>query len=402
MTTLRSIPPWVTWITGSGPVRRHVMFCLGAGMIYGMTAAIMAHSAWLGLISTGVFWLLLCCMAATFLLFFTLVRSGWSQRFEDPVLAFPHGMVSILIIVLAYVLIGEYRGDTIILLAQAVAVAMFRLRPRQCLLLGGWAALCVSLAQFGLVWSGAPGFSWQRGLTHFTVSAVSLMALAVVAMWISAMRVRISRQADELRQTLVQAQALATTDMLTGLLNRRAMTDQLETELARVCRSGDPVCVALIDIDHFKKVNDHYGHRMGDEVLRAFAALAQGDLRQVDQLGRWGGEEFLLMMPHVDATQAWVAVERLRNRIAAHPMGDSGTLVVTISAGLAQFSPGESLDRWIERADQALYQAKQAGRNRTLIAETPPATAATQTGAQSTARGPAPAATVVRLQPSSP
>jgi diguanylate cyclase (GGDEF)-like protein len=401
MTTLRSTPPWVNWITGTGPVRRHAMFCLGAGLIYALTAAIMAHSAWLGLISVRVFWLLLGCMATTFLLFFGLVRSGWSQRFEDPVLAMPHGMVSILIIVLAYVLIGEYRGDTIILLAQAVAVAMFRLRPRQCLILGGWAALCVSLAQFGLVWSGEPGFSLQRGLTHFTVSAVSLMALAVVAMWISAMRVRISRQADELRQTLVQAQALATTDMLTGLLNRRAMTDQLESELARVSRSGSPVCVALIDIDHFKKVNDHYGHRMGDEVLRAFASLAQGDLRQVDQLGRWGGEEFLLMMPHVDASQAWVAVERLRNRIAAHPMGDSGNLTVTISAGVAQFSPGESLDRWIERADQVLYQAKQAGRNRCLIAEMPQAApAASPPPVQAVARGPA--APVVRLHPSSP
>ena len=400
MTTLSSTPPWVNWITGTGPVRRHVMFGLGAGLIYALTAAIMAHSAWLGLISAEVLGLLLGCMAATFLLFFVLVRSGWSQRFDDPVLAMPHGMVSILIIVLAYVLIGEYRGDTIILLAQAVAVAMFRLRPRQCLLLCGWAALCVSVAQFGLVWSGEPGFSLQRGLTHFTVSTVSLMALAVVAMWISAMRVRISRQSDELRQTLVQAQALATTDMLTGLLNRRAMTDQLESELARVSRSGNPVCVALIDIDHFKKVNDHYGHRMGDEVLRSFASLAQGDLRQVDQLGRWGGEEFLLMMPHVDASQAWVAVERLRNRIAAHPMGDSGNLTVTISAGLAQFSHGESLDRWIERADQALYQAKQSGRNRCLIAEQPPATSPSPVPAAP--RGPnASVAPVVRLHPSS-
>ena len=371
MTTLSSTPPWVTWITGSGPVRRHVMFCLGAGMIYALTGAILAHSAWLRVIEPQVFWLLLGCMSATFVVFFALVRSGWSQRFEDPVLALPHGMISILIVVLAYVLIGDYRGDTIILLSQAVAVAMFRLRPRQCLFLGAWAAACVTVAQIGLVWSGAPNFSLQRAVTHFIVSTVSLMALAVVAMWISAMRVRISSQADELRRTLVQAQALATTDMLTGLLNRRAMTDQLESELARASRSGNPVCVALLDIDHFKKVNDHYGHRMGDEVLRALASLAQGDLRQVDQLCRWGGEEFLLMMPHVDASQAWVALERLRNRIAAHPMGDSGNLTVTLSAGVAEFCPGEPLERWIERADQALYRAKQEGRNRCLIADAP-------------------------------
>ena len=399
MTTLRSIPPWVTWITGTGPVRRHVMFCLGAGLIYAITGAILAHSVWLGLIPERVFWLLLGCMLSTFVVFFTLVRSGWTQRFEDPVLALPHGMVSVLMVVLAYVLIGDYRGDTIILLAQAVAVAMFRLRPRQCLFLGAWATGWLSLAQFGLVWTGASNFSVHRGLTHFGVSAASLMALAVVAMWISAMRQRISRQSDELRQTLVQAQALATTDMLTGLLNRRAMTDHVDNELACISRSKHPACVALIDIDHFKKVNDHYGHRMGDEVLRAFASLAQGDLRQVDKLARWGGEEFLLLMPHLEASQAFVAVERLRNSIAVHPMGDNGTFNVTISAGIAQFRPGETMDQWIERADHALYRAKQEGRNQCLIDDSVPAVPPADTAPPAAPASRAP--NVVRLQPSS-
>ena len=381
MTPIPLLTPAFHWIVGHHtPVRRHVMYCLGAAMIYGLTLLIMAHAAWLGIISHRLAWLLLACMVTTFVVFFTLVRSGWSQRFEDPVLTLPHAMVSLTIIVMAYVMVGDYRGDVIILLAQVLAVSMFRLRPREMMFLGCWATGLLTLAQIGLVWAGTPGFPPERALAQFIVCSISLLALSVVAMWISAMRVRISRQSDELRRTLVQAQALATTDVLTGLLNRRAMTDQLEDEMGRADRTAWPVCVALIDLDHFKRVNDQHGHRTGDEVLRTFAALAQGELRQVDRLARWGGEEFLLLMPHVEAPQAWVALERLRKCIAQHPMGEQAALTVTISAGVAQWLPGESLDQWLERADKALYQAKRSGRNRCLIADSVPVSAALPAG----------------------
>ena len=369
-------PPWFTsayhWLAGHDPnVRRHVLFSLVAGQLYAVGLLVMYHAAWLGLVETRIVHILTFCMLGTLVLFMGLIRSGWSARFDDPVLTLPHAMVSLLVIVLAYVMVGDYRADVIILLGQVIAVSMFRLRPKESFFLGLWGVGWLALAQFGLVWAGTPGFSIQRAVAHFIVSSVSLLALGLVAMWISAIRVRILRQSEELRATLVQAQSLATTDMLTGLLNRRSMTEFMETELQRALRAGHSVCVAMIDLDHFKRVNDLYGHRMGDEVLCGFSAVAVGDLRQVDRLARWGGEEFLLLMPHVEQAQALVAVDRLRERMAAHPMGEQGALTVTISAGIAQWQPGEGLEHWLERADQALYAAKHSGRNQCRMAEAP-------------------------------
>lgn len=340
-----------------------MLYCLAGGQLYTVGLLVMAHAVYLDLVEARVVYILGLCMLGTLAVFAALIRSGWSMRYEDPVLTLPHAMVALLIIVLGYVLVGDYRADVIILLGQVIAVSMFRLRPRESFFLGLWGVGWLALAQFGLVWAETPGFGMERAFAHFIVSSVSLLALGVVAMWVSAIRVRVLRQADELRATLVQAQALATTDVLTGLLNRRSMTEYIEAEMQRATRSGHALCIALIDLDHFKRVNDVYGHRMGDEVLCGFSAVAVGDLRQIDRLARWGGEEFLLLMPHVEQAQAWSAMERLRTRMAAHPMGDHGALTVTLSAGIAQWRPGETLEQWLDRADLALYAAKHSGRN---------------------------------------
>ncbi len=371
-------PPWLTaiyhWLAGhDSGVRRHVLLCLVAGLLYTVGLLVLYHAAWLGLVAPPVVHLLMLCMVSTLGVFIGLIRSGWSRRFQDPVLTLPHAMVSLLVMVLAYVMVGDFRADVIILLGQVIAVSMFRLRPRESFFLGLWGVGWLAVAQCGLVWAHTPGFGVERALAHFVVSSVSLLALGLVAMWVSAIRVRILQQSEELRATLLQAQSLATSDVLTGLLNRRSMTEFMESELSRAVRGGQPVCVAIIDLDHFKRVNDLHGHRMGDEVLRGFAAVAVGELRQVDRLARWGGEEFLLLMPHIEQAQAWVAADRLRGRMAVHPLGEEGALTVTISAGIAQWQPGESLEQWLDRADQALYAAKAGGRNQCRLAQPPAA-----------------------------
>jgi diguanylate cyclase (GGDEF)-like protein len=171
---------------------------------------------------------------------------------------------------------------------------------------------------------------------------------------------------------------MATTDMLTGLLNRRQMEEVLEAEMGQAQRQGHGLCVAMIDLDHFKRVNDVHGHRMGDEVLRRFAELLKREGRQVDRCGRWGGEEFLLLMPHANLPQARLALERIRKRLSDLPMREHDTLRVTLSAGVAQWVPGESVDGWLERADHAMYEAKHSGRNRVLTASSESGFAATE------------------------
>jgi diguanylate cyclase (GGDEF)-like protein len=256
-------------------------------------------------------------------------------------------------------------------MGQVIALSMFRLRPQATMFLGAWTVGWLLAVQGWLVYAQEPGFDGVRALAHVLVSTSGLLAMSLVAMWISAMRSRISSQAKKLRHTLLQAQALATTDGLTGLLNRRRMLAHLDEELAQAAQTRRPVCVAIIDLDHFKRINDWHGHRAGDEVLQGFSAFALRQLRQVDKLARWGGEEFLLLLPHVQHEQARVALERLCQQVAQQPMGEQHHVPITVSVGLAQWTPGEDLACWLDRADRALYEAKQSGRNRCVVAMSP-------------------------------
>ena len=160
-------------------------------------------------------------------------------------------------------------------------------------------------------------------------------------------------------------------DALTGLFNRKHMQDLLRQECERFARSGQGFCVALIDLDHPKRVNDAYGHQMGDAVLVGVARAAQGALRENDVICRWGGEEFLVLMRDNDpASQGLQAMTRLRRQVTElRPAASAPDLSVTFSAGLAVSQPGEAIVQMLERADRALYTAKSSGRNQDALAE---------------------------------
>jgi two-component system, cell cycle response regulator len=158
---------------------------------------------------------------------------------------------------------------------------------------------------------------------------------------------------------------LAMIDPLTGLWNRRAFTEAMEREILRAQRHGHALSVLLLDVDHFKKVNDTYGHESGDQVLKGVAAALQRIARRSDQVGRWGGEEFVLGLAHAAMAGARVAAERLRRAIAETEvtLPDGATVRVTASIGIAHVARGEALESVLARADQAMYNAKFRGRN---------------------------------------
>ena len=171
---------------------------------------------------------------------------------------------------------------------------------------------------------------------------------------------------DQLRQRNADLDRLSRTDVLTGMYNRR----HLEQELARLhndsVRHDAPLCVLLLDLDRFKHVNDTYGHRAGDDVLQEFASRLSRELRAGDIGGRWGGEEFLVIMPRTDLVEGLALAERIRSVIAAAPVvSGSDSIVMTVSGGCA-LGPGDSPASLVQAADHGLYRAKEEGRNRVV------------------------------------
>lgn len=166
------------------------------------------------------------------------------------------------------------------------------------------------------------------------------------------------------------ATTLIEVDEVTGVLTRHAMDRELKEELARACRGKAPFAVAMADIDHFKEVNDAYGHPFGDYVLAELAARLTDGLRPYDQVFRYGGEEFLLLLPETSPDKARRVLDRLRDRIGAAEIRDGDlAATVTLSIGVSGFASGCSIERLIADADAALYRAKEAGRNRVELAQ---------------------------------
>jgi diguanylate cyclase (GGDEF)-like protein len=189
---------------------------------------------------------------------------------------------------------------------------------------------------------------------------------------ISSWRNRLAAQRKDLKIALEQVQQMATHDVLTGLYNRRFMQDRLEDAVKRFERYGERFTIVLIDLDHFKRVNDQYGHKVGDQALMAFANASGIVLRETDIIARWGGEEFIFLLPNTNADKALIALARLRHTLATCAVSsDVPSLRVKFSAGVAVHETIAPLNGTLERADEALYKAKSEGRDRDVTAPPP-------------------------------
>ena len=212
-------------------------------------------------------------------------------------------------------------------------------------------------AQLAMTWT-APGSIAATGNAWLL-----FLLIAAVAIWASHAQLR-------LLVDLLGARSDAAHDPLTGLANRRAAADRLEAERRRALRRGEPLSVLLLDLDHFKRVNDQWGHAAGDRVLVAVAQVLHDELRGIDLAVRHGGEEFLTILPGTGTAAALEVADRLRERIARlRPPLPAAAPGITVSVGVATLLPGEGVGNLVGRADAALYAAKTAGRNRCLAAQ---------------------------------
>ncbi len=234
-----------------------------------------------------------------------------------------------------YILVGAFTTLLIILLMRAAAAASGALDGQ----------------------SSAEGARWLAVVFLISMGVILSITLGFVYMTVE--------RAERLNFEL------AMKDMLTGLANRRAITDQLLNTVARAQRQGQYLSVVMLDIDHFKQVNDSYGHQAGDMVLRGVAQTLQSRLRAQDQIGRFGGEEFLVILPDTNLEGAQTLAEALRTAVEATPtQWGAHSIAVTISIGVrgGAVTGGDTADSLVGAADAALYRAKQNGRNRTELA----------------------------------
>lgn len=297
-----------------------------------------------------------------------LIRSGWSRRLQDPSMTQWQIRYALACNAAAYVLLGQARGVTPAILSLVLMFGIFGMTARQLAANMVYALLVFAAALVAVAVLDEPGHSPALEAGHGAMIVLVLMGSTFIAIRLQRIRRRLMQQKRQLSEALERISHLATHDELTGLVNRRHMAELIGMELQRCERAGRPLVLALLDLDHFKAINDTEGHAVGDQVLQAFARAVQATVRKTDRLARWGGEEFVLMLYDSDAANALGLLERVRANVQAMALACGGrSLRVTVSIGVALSRPGEPMDRVLERADIALYAAKSQGRNRVVL-----------------------------------
>lgn len=340
-----------------------------AAVNFVICTAVLAYAVSVGAVNATAGWALSVYTVGNCLLFYGLLRSGFNLRFADPSLTLPQIIVAITCVVGGYAILEDSRGASLMLLVLVLVFGLFNLTASQARLAAFFALIAQGLTMLAMNTLEPGRYPVRQELIHFLFACTTLPTISLLAGQLSDLRARLRARKDELAVAVERIQTLATRDELTGLFNRRHMVEALALQKKFSDRGGRVFCLAILDIDHFKRVNDTHGHGAGDEVLRNFAQCVQHELRDSDVIARWGGEEFLLMLTECRVGQADAMMERVREVVNSTLMcPDRPDLHIRFSAGLAEQRFDEEVADTIERADQALYRAKRAGRNRTVLA----------------------------------
>lgn len=342
-------------------------------VVYAVFAVVQHVEVLAGLIDERDSWWLTAWNLSGGAAFYVATRTGLSRRVaDDRLLTLSQSLWAMVGIAWSYAITGPARGGVMLIMLLVLNFGMFALRPQQ--------ARALALAGFGLigtvmVWKGLYDplhYDPRVEALHFVFAGIVMASVATLSIRLGKLRARLHQQRSELAQALQRIQALATCDELTGLTNRRAAMERMQQELAVRGRGAPLMSVALIDLDHFKRINDSHGHAAGDAVLRRFADSARDTVRVGDTMSRWGGEEFLLVMPATSTSEAMATMARLRQRLQQQGFDDiAHGLAVSFSAGVAECVGPADLEAAIERADAAMYEAKNAGRDRVVAAAEP-------------------------------
>jgi diguanylate cyclase len=337
-------------------------YALGATVLL-----IYAHAGTIAILIPSAFFL---CGVSLIGVFAILSETHVNDRFEDHYLTLFQvgGHVAIQ---LGFLLAAPQIGYAFLnVLFLIFGVAALRMTPHQAAI--AWALTAISVIPIFLLTKASIGMPVATTAERFAAALCFILTIgqcAFVGLYGDSLRKKLYKRSAELSEAYRRIEELAELDELTGSFNRRSIMRMLDDEIARTHRVQTPCSIALIDLDWFKRINDAFGHPTGDEVLRAFAITVFANIRAIDRFGRYGGEEFLLMLPDTPEDEATRILDRLRAIIADLDWSAfSPGMQVTISAGVTTLKPEETPDTFLARADSALYAAKARGRNRIVSA----------------------------------
>ena len=322
---------------------------------------------------------LMIIIPAVNIVFYIAIRTGFNLKFADPSLTFAQMCAAILTIMYVMYYANESRGLLLLMYVIMMLFGIFRLNTRDFFLISILTLLTYG-ADIVLLYIFRPeGVNFRNEFLQWIVLAIVMIDFSFIGGYISSLRRNLRTSHSELKKTvenlnisqseleksLAIIQEIAIHDELTGFYNRRHLLELLENEKNRSLRGNAVFTIAMLDIDHFKKVNDTYGHQAGDEVLRRISAAIKNTMRNTDFCGRYGGEEFVLVLIQTDLKEAMICAERMRTNIEKCRFPDIGDgFRITASIGLSQYQMREEIDTMIARADRSMYRAKEGGRNR--------------------------------------
>jgi len=336
------------------------------GISYVIDAFVLVIYAQAGTVPASIGPAYAACGLATVACYIALSESGFTERFRDHYFVAPQALVS-MVLMLAFTYVAPEVG--VMFLCTLFVVFNFsslRSTPLQTAII--WTAMAFGLAGLFLLTDKPISMPHETYMERFATMSVFILTIGrcmFLGIFSSSMRESLYRSGVALKEAYKRIEELAELDELTGSFNRRCIMRVLDEEISRARRSKGNCSIALIDLDWFKRINDNYGHPTGDEVLRTFAITVFANIRNIDRFGRFGGEEFLLVLPDTPQDTATRVLDRLRAIIADLDWSAfSPGMRVTVSAGVATLKLDETPDNFLARADGALYEAKARGRNR--------------------------------------
>ncbi len=345
-----------------------VLMVIAGGVSYFIDTAILYLFHSLGTVGSGVVLLFGTAGVGHILLFSALHWTGFSDRFANPHLSIWQMLYAIVVLFASILIAPRLLAYFLALVFIVFGFATLRIAIREAIL--AWLFCCLMLAVVMLYLTPATvgiGMPSVPELAVIWVAYVTIL-LRVVALgyYGTMLRIKIFEKTRSLEGEVSEAEELATHDVLTNTFNRRIIIPAVEDQIAIRKRNDIPACVAMIDLDRFKRVNDTRGHLVGDAVLKVMAERIRTIIRETDKLGRYGGEEFLLVMPFTTIKDGTRMIERIREDIEKAPWQEiSPGIRVTISCGVTEVTTSDTAVDVIERADDALIMAKKRGRNRT-------------------------------------